>query len=100
MRNGRHPAIFSGIIYRFKRGQVSAYSANVQRFNCLSPADDWPASTVVGDVWICDDQGNIDPGLNVSPVPVPRSSIDIPIARFPGRKRVLTAQLDAGKWRV
>lgn len=69
------PAVLSNTVYTFKRGKVSAYSSDPKRFNCLIPAEDWASSIVIGDVWICDREGNIDPGVNVSAVPVPRSAI-------------------------
>ena len=68
-------SIKSNTIYTFKRGQVSAYSSDPKRFNCLIPADNWSETICIGDVWICDREGNIDPGVNVSPVPVSRSVI-------------------------
>jgi hypothetical protein len=74
--------ILKGLIYRFKRGQKTAYSQN-RRYNCLSPASDWTETILIGDVWVCDRQGNIDPGLNVSPVPVSRDTIGAMIGRMP-----------------
>jgi hypothetical protein len=68
-------AVLSGLIYRFKRGRVSAYSTDPGRYNCAIPAEDWSPEVSVGDVWICDRHGNVDPGLNVTPVPVARITL-------------------------
>jgi hypothetical protein len=73
-------AILAGLIYRAKRGAIIG---SQPRFNCISPAEDWQQSWYVGDVWICDAAGNIDPGNNVSPVPVRRDAIGILIGRVP-----------------
>jgi hypothetical protein len=55
-----------GAIYRAK----SRYpSASPPRFNCFTFANpDIPSKAYVADCWVCD--AFIDPGLNVSPVPV------------------------------
>ncbi len=74
-------AILRGLIYRTKRG---AGSRSQPKFNCVSPAQDWQKSWYVGDVWICDEAGNIDPGKNVSPVPIRREAIGLLIGRMPG----------------
>ena len=73
-------AILAGLIYRVKRG---AGIGGNPKFNCVSPAHDWQKSWYVGDVWICDEAGNIDPGRNVSPVPIRRESIGVLIGRMP-----------------
>jgi hypothetical protein len=73
-------AILAGLIYRTKRG---AGSGSQRKFNCVSPAQDWQKSWYVGDVWICDEAGNIDPGKNVSPVPIRRETIGLLIGRMP-----------------
>lgn len=74
-------AILGGLIYAFKRGQVSAYTEDPKRYRYLIPADDWTESTNLGDAWICDREGNIDTGLNVSPVPVRRDVIGALVGR-------------------
>jgi hypothetical protein len=74
-------AILAGLIYRTKRGAIPG---SHPKFNCVSPAHDWQTSWYVGDVWICDEAGNIDPGSNVSPVPIRRNEIGILIGRMPG----------------
>ena len=73
-------AILAGLIYRAKRGTITGSQS---KFNCVSPAEDWQKSWYVGDVWICDEAGNIDPGSNVSPVPIRREAIGLLIGRMP-----------------
>ena len=74
--------ILQGIIYKFKRGQVSAYSSDPRVFNCAIPADYWQQETYIGDVWITDMQGNVDPGLSCSPVPIHRDALGAVIGRL------------------
>jgi hypothetical protein len=74
-------AILTGLIYRAKRGEAIGSRS---KFNCVSPAHDWQESWFIGDVWICDEAGNIDPGSSVSPVPIRRDAIGILIGRMPG----------------
>lgn len=74
-------AILAGLIYQTKRG---ATVGSIPRFNCVSPAQDWQESWYADDVWPCDAVGNIDPGNNVSPVPIRRESIGQLIGRMPG----------------
>jgi hypothetical protein len=76
----RQQAILAGLIYRTKRGEAIG---SQRKFNCVSPAQDWQKSWFVGDVWICDEAGNIDPGKNVSPVPIRREAIGLLIGRMP-----------------
>jgi len=73
-------AIFASLIYRTKRGAITGSHST---FNCVSPAHDWQPSWFAGDVWICDAVGNIDPGSNISPVPIRREAIGILIGRMP-----------------
>ena len=74
--------ILPGIIYKFKRGEVSAYSTDPHKYNCAIPADNWQKSTIIGDVWITDIQGNVDPGLSCSPVPVHRAALGAVVGRL------------------
>jgi hypothetical protein len=74
-------AILAGLIYRVKRGEAIG---SQPRFNCVSPAQDWQQNWHVGDVWICDEAGNIEPGSSVSPVPIRREAIGFLIGRMPG----------------
>jgi len=42
----------------------------------LTPASrDIPQDAFVADCWVCDALGRIDPGLNVSPIPVRKQDI-------------------------
>ncbi|MGC1481318.1 MAG: hypothetical protein WA771_12480 [Chthoniobacterales bacterium] len=64
------PNFIFGAIYRGKRGRASSSAAS-QRFNCYTPASpDIPRDACVADCWVCDAFGRVDPGLNVSPIPV------------------------------
>ena len=77
--------ILKGLIYRFVEGEVSAYSSDETVYNCCVPDFDWTETTQIGDVWVCDEIGNIDPGLSNSPVPVSRDTIGDTIGRAKGR---------------
>lgn len=46
------------------------------------PAVDFQTETVIGDCWITDEDGNPDPGLACSPVPVCRDSIGMLAGRL------------------
>jgi hypothetical protein len=83
MRN----AILSELVYAFKRGQVSACTSDPKRYRYRIPGDDRPESICIGDVWICDRAGHIDPDLNVSLVPVPREAIGAVVARCYGKNK-------------
>ena len=74
-------AILAGLIYRTKRGAITG---SHPKYNCVSPAHDWQPSWYAGDVWICDADGHIDSGYNVSPVPIRRDGIGQLIGRMPG----------------
>ena len=64
------PSFIFGAIYRTKSGLKDA-SATAARFNCYTPASrEIPCDAFVADCWVCDSLGRIDPGLNVSPIPV------------------------------
>jgi hypothetical protein len=70
-----HPNFIYGAIYRAKSGRADA-SATASRFNCYTPAyPDIPRDAYVADCWVCDAYGRIDPGLNVSPVPVRKEDL-------------------------
>lgn len=73
--------IIPGVIYRFKRGQVSASATDPRVYRYAVPADYWQQSTIIGDVWISDEQGNVDPGLACSPVPVYRDALGAAVGR-------------------
>lgn len=69
-----HDFIF-GAIYRTKSGLKDA-SATDARFNCYAPASrDIPQDAFVADCWVCDSRGRIDPGLDVSPIPVRKEDL-------------------------
>jgi len=64
------PNFIYGAIYRTKSGRKDA-SATAARFNCYTPASpDIPRDTFIADCWVCDANGRVDPGLNISPIPV------------------------------
>jgi hypothetical protein len=69
------PNFIHGAIYRSKSGLPDA-SASAHRFNCYMPArSDIPPDAYVADCWVCDRFGRIDPGLNVSPIPVRKEDL-------------------------
>ena len=69
------PNFIHGAIYRSKSGLPDA-SASSPRFNCYMPANvDIPPDAYVADCWVCDRFGRIDPGLNVSPIPVRKENL-------------------------
>ena len=69
------PNFIYGAIYRSKSGRADA-SATASRFNCYMPAyPDIPGDDCVADCWVCDAHGRIDPGLNVSPIPVRKEDL-------------------------
>jgi len=69
------PNFIFGAIYRTKSGLKDA-SATEARFNCYTPASrEIPHDAFVADCWVCDSLGRIDPGLNVSPIPVRKEDL-------------------------
>jgi len=69
------PNFIFGAIYRSRSGLKDA-SAISARFNCYTPASrDIPRDAYVADCWVCDSHGRIDPGLNVSPIPVRKEDL-------------------------
>jgi hypothetical protein len=78
-----YQAILSGLIYRMKRGCASAYTRNASRYRFAVPVNDFTAQTWIGDCWITDENGNPDPGLSFSAVPVSRDSIGLLAGRVP-----------------
>jgi hypothetical protein len=69
------PNFIYGAIYRSKSGRADS-SASAARFNCYMPAsEDIPKEAFVADCWVCDAHGRIDPGLNVSPIPVRKEDL-------------------------
>jgi len=69
------PNFIFGAIYRTKSGLKDA-SATEGRFNCYTPASrEIPQDAFVADCWVCDAHGRIDPGLNVSPIPVRKEDL-------------------------
>ena len=63
----RQTKFVEAVIYRAKRGQRYCH-ASKPRFNCYVPASS--GYFAICDCWVTDEHGNVDPGLNVSPVPV------------------------------
>ena len=60
------------IIYKAKRGCI--YDEEQPRYNCYTPVE-YANGCTLGDCWVCDKDGNIHPGYNVSPVPVSIESL-------------------------
>jgi hypothetical protein len=68
------PNFIYGAIYRARSGADP--NASSPRFNCYMPAGpDIPTNAWIADCWVCDAFGRIDPGLNVSPVPVRKEDL-------------------------
>lgn len=64
------PHFIFGAIYRTKSGEPDC-SATAPEYCCYTPAcRDTPPKAWLADCWVCDEWGRIDPGLNVSPIPV------------------------------
>lgn len=69
------PSFIFGAIYRTKSGLKDA-SATEARFNCYTSASqEILRDAFVADCWVCDAHGRIDPGLNVSPIPVRKEDL-------------------------
>lgn len=69
------PNFIFGAIYRTET-ELKDASAIADRFNCYTTATrDIPQDAFVADCWVCDALGRIDPGLNVSPIPVRKDDI-------------------------
>jgi len=69
------PNFIFGAIYHTKSGLKDA-SATEARFNCYTPASrEIPRDAFVADCWVCDAHGRVDPGLNVSPIPVRKEDL-------------------------
>lgn len=69
----------AGVIYRAKD---DCYDEDYPAFACYSPVD-YADGCFIGDCWVCDEQGNICPGYNVSPVPVNVEDLGEVIGKFP-----------------
>lgn len=54
----------SDLIYKAKR----PYDPERPQYDCYRPAES--GSYMILDCWVCDKQGRVHPGYNVSPVPV------------------------------
>ena len=64
------PNFIYGAIYRTKCGRADSSATN-PRYHCYTPAyPDTPPEAYIADCWVCDPFGQIDPGLNISPIPV------------------------------
>jgi len=64
-------------------GLASSYyldDAAEKRYRYVRPAEYAQPGNCIADCWIVDKDGNINPGTNVSPVPVSRASIGRRIA--------------------
>lgn len=60
-----------GVIYKAKRGHI--YDSGKPKFNCYAAAH--TGNFEIVDCWVCDQNGNMHPGYNVSPVPVNTSNL-------------------------
>jgi hypothetical protein len=69
------PFFRNSLIYKAKRGKL--YDPERPRFNCYRPAHN--GSYYVLDCWVCDENGEVHPGYNVSPVPVHWQNIGVPV---------------------
>lgn len=49
--------------------------ADKRRYRYITPAEGTIATMFISDCWIVDKHGNLNPGTNVSPVPVRRDQI-------------------------
>jgi hypothetical protein len=58
--------VIEGLIYKAKRGHV--YDQEKKQFDCYAPC--YTGDFGLVDCWVCDEEGNIHAGYNVSPVPV------------------------------
>lgn len=70
----------SKMIYKAKRGHV--YDSEKKKYNCYIPASS--GSYSLFDCWVCDEDGNIHPGYNVSPVPVPAEFLGAIVGEIEG----------------
>ena len=69
------PNFIYGAIYCTKSGRADS-SATDPRYRCYTPArPDIPQGAYIADCWVCDPFGRIDPGLNVSPIPVRKEDL-------------------------
>lgn len=50
------------------------YDEDAPEFNCIQPA--LANNHYLFDAWICDEQGRVHPGYNVSPVPILKDSFN------------------------
>ena len=65
----------AGVIYKAKRGMVYSQVSDPRRFNCYCPADYADGCEGIADCWVCDEHGNIDPGLCNCGVPIHVSAL-------------------------
>ena len=57
----------AGLIYKARGGHV--YDLEEDKYDCYTPAE-YADGCILGDCWVVDEAGNINPGYNNSPVPV------------------------------
>ncbi|MBF0230975.1 MAG: hypothetical protein HQK63_15510 [Desulfamplus sp.] len=61
--------VFTGLIYRAKRGRIYRTDRpKDRRYDCYTPCE--TGDYCIVDCWVCDEYGNIHPGFNCSGVPV------------------------------
>ena len=75
----RQQRFIEGVIFRARRG--CEYPGAQKGFNCYTPAHTGDFHTC--DCWVTNELGDIDPGFNVSPVPVCSLSLGQAIGRLP-----------------
>lgn len=64
--------MISGVIYRAIGG---AYDEDCPEYDCYCPCDYVGPQCVIGDYWVCDENGNIAPGYSNCGVPVCRENL-------------------------
>ena len=64
--NRKRKPVFASCIYKARKGHI--YDPAKRKYNCYRPAQS--GTWNVFDAWVCDKDGNVHPGYNISPVPV------------------------------
>lgn len=68
----KHKYMYAGLIYKAKRGCI--YDDDEPQYNCYLVVE-YANGCIMGDCWVCDEQGNIHPGYNVCPIPISVESL-------------------------
>jgi len=69
----------SGVIFRAKR--ECHHPGAGRAFHCFVPVS--TGDYAICDCWVTDEEGTLDPGFNVSPVPVCAEALGMAIGRLP-----------------